>query len=108
MTLSPLYLWGNTLLCHFKGGLILQISVLVLLRVDTQSILVIVLISKYQDERTRREMLDDIVQSDSEGAIQCGSRLRCTSFWHGHFVMVFTCMANDQGIGLFFHCLLLS
>src|SRR5207248_1076252 len=74
----------------------------------TPTVFVSMLISEYQDEIARREMLEDIVQGDSECAIERWSRLRCTSFWDGHFILVGACLANVQGIGPHFHGLLLS
>src|SRR6266567_1783645 len=86
----------------------LQISLWALLRVDAPTPPVNVLISEYQDERASREMLENIVQGDSECTIERWSSLRGTSFWYGHFVVEFAYLANIQGIGLLFHCLLLS
>jgi len=66
MTLSPLHLWGNTRLRYLTSGLGVQIS----LRVDTPTIPVNVLISERQEERASSEVLANIVQSDSEYALE--------------------------------------
>ncbi len=51
MMLFPLHLWGNTQLRYLKSGLVIQISLRALLRVDTPTVPVNVLISEHQDER---------------------------------------------------------
>src|SRR5579864_409533 len=101
MTLSPLHLGGTTQLRYLKSGLVLQISVRALLRIDTPNSPVSVLISEPQDERARREMLEDIVQDYSECAFECWNRLRCTCFWDGHLVCA--CLATLQGRDVLFH-----
>src|SRR6266700_6221329 len=108
VTLSPLHLRSNTQLRYLKSGLVLQISLRTLLQVSTPTFLVKVLISEHQDEIASREMLEDFVQSDIECAVKRWGRLRGTSFWDGHFVLVLACLANVKGIGLLFHRLLLS
>ena len=65
----------------------LQRSVRALLRVDTLTVPISVVIGEHQDEIASGEMLEDIVHGDSEGAIERWGRLRCTSFWDGHFVL---------------------
>src|SRR5260370_42294369 len=106
--LALLHLRGTTKLCSIKSGLVLQISVRALLRIDPPNSPVSVLISEHQDERARREMLEDSVQDDRECAIERWSRLRCTRFWDGHLVVVCACLATLQGRGFLFHGLLLS
>src|SRR5258708_6518783 len=108
VTLSPLQLQGTTQLPYLKSGLVLQISLRALLRSDTPTSSVSMLISKHQDERASREMLEDVVQDESECAIERWSRLRCTSFWDGHVVVVCACLATIQSRGLLFHCWFLS
>src|SRR5258707_4695411 len=106
--LSPLQLQGNTQLRYLKSDWVLQIGLWALLRTGTPNSPVSVVISEHQDERVSREMLEDIVQDNSECAIERWSRLRGTSFWEGHVVVVCACLATTQGRGLLFHCLFLS
>lgn len=106
--LAPLQLQGNTQLRYLKSGLVLQISLWALLLIDTPDSPVSVLLSEHQDEIVSRETLEDILRDDSECVIECWSRLRRTSFWDGHFVLVCAYLATIQGIGLLFHCSFLS